>query len=89
MFVTLVQFLINVLGQLWDKIEVLRPFTVFYYYQPQQLLLQHQWTVDIGTCWRLSQPFPVNMLGVLAGVGAAGYGLAWWTFCRRDLPAPL
>lgn len=88
-FVTLVQFLINVIGQLWDKLEPFRPLTVFHYYQPQQILLQHQWTVDVGTSWHLSKPWPVNMLVVLAGVGVAGYGLAWWTFCRRDLPAPL
>ena len=26
---------------------------------------------------------------VLYGVGLFGYGMALWTFCRRDLPAPL
>lgn len=87
--VTLVQFLLNVLGQLWDQLEPFRPLTVFYYYQPQQVLLQHRWTVDVGSSWRLEQPLTVNVLIVLACVGAAGYGLAWWTFCRRDLPAPL
>jgi ABC-2 type transport system permease protein len=29
--VTLVQFLINVFGQLWETLSVLRPFSVFYY----------------------------------------------------------
>ncbi len=88
-FVTLVQFLVNVLGQLWDKIEPFRPFTVFYYYQPQDILMKQHWTVDVGACWHLSRPWPVNVLVVLAAVGAAGYGLAWWTFRERDLPAPL
>jgi hypothetical protein len=31
----------------------------------------------------------VPVLVVLFGVGAVGYGMALWTFCRRDLPAPL
>ena len=28
-------------------------------------------------------------MGVLAAAGSVGYGMALWTFCRRDLPAPL
>jgi hypothetical protein len=88
-FVTLLQFLVNVIGQLWDRVEPLRPFTVFYYYQPQQILLHQQWTADVGKCWRMSEPLAVNVLVVLGLVGAAGYALATWTFCRRDLPAPL
>lgn len=78
--VTLLQFLVNLIGQLWDQVELLRPFTVFYYYQPQQSILQPQWYRH-GDCWL--------HLAVLAGVGAVGYLLSWWTFCRRDLPAPL
>src|SRR5262249_45962933 len=88
-FVTLLQFLVNVLGQLWDKIELLRPLTVFYYYQPQQILLQKQWSVDVAKCWHLSGPFSLNVLLVLGLVGALGYTMAAWTFCHRDLPAPL
>lgn len=78
--VTLLQFLVNLIGQLWNQIEWLRPFTVFYYYQPQQVILQADWYQHIETWMRL---------GVLAAVGTVGYLLAWWTFCRRDLPAPL
>jgi ABC-2 type transport system permease protein len=87
--ITLLQFLINVVGQLWDAVAPLRPFTVFYYYQPQQIILQHRWTVGVQT-WNGGQPlFSVNVLVVLLGVGAIGYGLALWKFCHRDLPAPL
>jgi ABC-2 type transport system permease protein len=86
---TLLQFLVNALGQLWDKIEVLRPFTVFFYYQPQQILLQHRWTVDLGQAWHLERPLIVNVLVVLGLIGVTGYTLALWSFCRRDLPAPL
>jgi ABC-2 type transport system permease protein len=76
----LVQFLINLIGQLWEPAEVLRPFTVFYYYQPQPLILDADWYRQ-GDVWLHA--------GVLAGAATVGYGMALWTFCRRDLPAPL
>jgi ABC-2 type transport system permease protein len=89
-FLTLLQFLVNLLGQLWDVIAVLRPFTVFYYYQPQQIILQRRWTVDLGDAWNGGQPLlAVNVVAVLTAVGVIGYGMALWTFRRRDLPAPL
>jgi ABC-2 type transport system permease protein len=78
--VTLVQFLVNVIAQLWSPLRAVSPFTVFQYYQPQQIILDPHWFAAI-TNWR--------NLGVLSGVGATGYLLALWTFCRRDLPAPL
>jgi ABC-2 type transport system permease protein len=87
--ITLVQFLINVVGQLWDTLAFLRPLTVFYYFQPQQIILKHRWTVDLQGIWHLSQPFAVHQIGVLMTVGVIGYGMALWIFCRRDLPAPL
>jgi ABC-2 type transport system permease protein len=77
---TLAQFLVNVIGQVWDAAEVLRPLTVFYYYQPQPMMLAEGW-YEQQAVWR--------RLGVLLGVGASGYLLALWTFTRRDLPAPL
>ncbi len=87
--VTLVQFIIQVVGQLWSAIEFLRPFTVFFYYQPQQVILKDQWMVNLGTVWKLNEPLAINGLAVLITVGVTGYALALWTFCRRDLPAPL
>jgi ABC-2 type transport system permease protein len=88
--VTLLQFLINVLGQLWEPVAMLRPFTVFFYFQPQTIVLRHQWSVDLGTAWNDGQPlFAVNVLMVLFLIGAVGYLMAWRTFTRRDLPAPL
>lgn len=75
-----VMFIINVLGQLWDDAAFLRPLSVFYYYQPQKIMLYNEWTVDRG---------PVPVLGVLFGVGAAGYAVALRVFTRRDIPAPL
>jgi ABC-2 type transport system permease protein len=87
--ITLVQFLINVVGQLWDAAASLRPFTVYFYYQPQQVILRNDWTVNTQKVWSLGNPMEVNGLIVLLTVGAFGYALALWTFCRRDLPAPL
>jgi ABC-2 type transport system permease protein len=78
--ITLLQFLVNVIGQLWPPAEPLRPFTVFYYYQPQPIILNPHW-YDNSDVWL--------RLAVLLGVGFTGYLVAWWHFCRRDLPAPL
>lgn len=89
--ITLVQFLVNVLGQMWSAIAWLRPLTIFYYYQPQPAITndpRHPYWYWIKLdVWGLSTQVP--MLGVLFGVGALGYLLALWTFTRRDLPAPL
>jgi ABC-2 type transport system permease protein len=88
--VTLIQFIINLVGQLWDALAHLRPFTVFYYYQPQQIVLRHQWTIDLGEAWNNHQPlFTMNVLVVPIVAGAVGYAAAFWVFCRRDVPAPL
>jgi ABC-2 type transport system permease protein len=79
-FAALVQFLINVLGQLWSPMEPLRPLTLFYYYQPQPMILHAHWYAESAVWLRLA---------VLAGVGAVGYLVALAIFCRRDVPAPL
>lgn len=74
-FLFLVQFLVNLIGQMWpEAFGWARPFTVFYYYQPQQIILGQGWNDG-----------PV----VLFGVGIVGYALALGTFLRRDVPAPL
>ena len=86
---TLVQFLINVVGQLWSAAAFLRPATVFFYFQPQGIVLKHLWTIDLASVWDLKRPVPVSGIGVLVAVGVIGYAMALWTFCRRDLPAPL
>jgi ABC-2 type transport system permease protein len=88
-FATLIQFLVNLLGQMWDPLELLRPLTIFYYYQPQQAIVQGGWMVDFRE-WNGGQPWLlVPMPLVLYGVGAVGYLLALRTLVRRDLPAPL
>jgi ABC-2 type transport system permease protein len=86
---TIVQFIVNLIGQLVPGLAFLRPFTLFYYFQPQQIVLQQRWTMDLAREWRLNGPLPVNILLVLSVVGVIGYLLALWTFNRRDVPAPL
>lgn len=89
---TLVQFLINILGEVWPPLSVVRPLTVFYYYRPQPIILHlpGNWFVPIGkgiggsTGW-----FDVPVVAVLLSVALIGYALAAWRFSRRDLPAPL
>jgi ABC-2 type transport system permease protein len=87
--VMLVQFLVNLIGQMWETLAPLRPLTIFYYYQPQQVILSNSWSVSLSE-WNGGEPlFSLPMLVVLFAVGLLGYGVAFWTFCRRDLPGPL
>jgi len=76
--VILIMFIANVLGQLWDGVSFLRPFSVYYYYQPQKIMLRNEWSTG-----------PVPVVGMLLVVGAVGYGIALRVFTKRDLPAPL
>jgi ABC-2 type transport system permease protein len=88
-FVFLIQFLINTLAQMWDTLAALRPLTLFYYYQPQEVILGGSWNVNLAE-WNGGRGlFLLPMPLVLFGVGLFGYGMALWTFRRRDLPAPL
>lgn len=87
--VAVVMFVANVLGQLWDAAGFVRPFTVFYYYQPQKIMLRDEWVADLGAVWSLGGVVAVPVVGVLLAVGAVGYLVALRVFTRRDLPAPL
>lgn len=87
--VVLLMFMVNVLGQMWGPAEWLRPLTIFYYYQPQQVIQGGGWSVTLAE-WNGGKPLAdVPMLAVLFGAGLVGYGMALWTLTRRDLPAPL
>jgi ABC-2 type transport system permease protein len=81
-------FVANVVGQLWDGAAWVRPWTLFFYYQPQKVWLHGDWLADLSDPWGPGWG-AVPAVPVLAGVGAAGYLLALWVFTRRDLPAPL
>jgi ABC-2 type transport system permease protein len=82
-----VMFVANTIGQLWEPARIVRPLTLFFYYQPQRVMLDGNWLVDVGTAWPGAPAVPG--IGMLAAVGLTGYLLAWRTFTRRDLPAPL
>jgi ABC-2 type transport system permease protein len=87
--VVVVMFVANTIGQLWEPAGFVRPFTFFFYYQPQRTMIDGSWLVDVGKAWNAGRPLLVPAVGVLFAVGAAGYALALRTFTRRDLPAPL
>jgi ABC-2 type transport system permease protein len=87
--ITLVMFLINLIGQMWDRMAPLRPLTIFYYYEPQPLILGKRSNVTLAE-WNHGKPLvELPSLVVLYTVGAVGYLLALRTFRRRDIPAPL
>jgi ABC-2 type transport system permease protein len=89
----LIQFVLNVVGQLWDLLAPWRALTVFYYYQPQPTILQDRWTVPVGKGLPGLGPeealFSASPVAVLVLVGLVGYAIALAAFTRRDLPAPL
>jgi ABC-2 type transport system permease protein len=88
--VGVVMFITNVLGQMSEVLSFMRPFSVFYYYQPQKIWLKNEWFVDLGDAWAYGQPLAtVPVLAVLLLTGTVSYLLALTTFTRRDLPAPL
>jgi ABC-2 type transport system permease protein len=90
MLVVVGMFVANVVGQLWDEAGVVRPATLFFYYQPQEIWLADRWDVDLGEAWAGGRPLlRLPAVGVLVAVGAAGYLVALRIFTRRDLPAPL
>lgn len=87
--ITLIMFLVNLIGQIWEVLRLFRPVTIFYYYQPQQLILGKGSTVTFAE-WNGGKPllqFPA--LVMLYAVGIFGYLLALRTLNRRDVPAPL
>jgi ABC-2 type transport system permease protein len=87
--VVVVMFVANTVGQLWEPAGFVRPFTFFFYYQPQRTMIEGNWTVDLSQAWDLGRPVLVPAVVVLFAVGAAGYAVALRIFTRRDLPAPL
>jgi ABC-2 type transport system permease protein len=88
-FVTLLQFLVNVIGQLDDSFGWMRPLTIFYYYRPQELVLGRPGIVTLSE-WYGGEPLvQLSSLAVLYVTGVVGYLMALVVFTRRDIPAPL
>lgn len=83
-------FVLNVIAQLWEPLGPTRPLTLFFYYQPHKHWLNDNWTADVGECWGLEAgKLLVPAVPLLLAIGAIGYGVGWWVFRKRDLPAPL
>jgi len=88
-FLILIMFLVNVISQVWEPLMPLRPLTIFYYYQPQQMILGRGWSVNFSE-WNNGQTlFQLPCLLVLYGIGTIGYLISWLIFDRRDIPAPI
>ncbi len=56
--VVVVMFVANTVGQLWEPAGFARPFTFFFYYQPQRTMIDGTWLVDLGKAWNLEPPDP-------------------------------
>lgn len=83
-------FVVNVIAQLYEPLNWIRPFTLFFYYTPQLHWLNDDWMADVGVAWGLGPKIVVIPSVVfLFAIGTAGYFAALRIFTRRDLPAPL
>jgi ABC-2 type transport system permease protein len=71
--VTIVSYFLQILGSLWPDAEVLQPYSLFHYLDPQAVL-----TGD-------ADPFA---FAILATVAIAGVVVALAVFPRRDIAAP-
>lgn len=84
--VLVVLFVFNIIGQIWEPAAILRPLSLFYYYQPQNIALRGMWQVSLEP-WGTTAQIPA--VAVLFALGGIGYLLALRVFVNRDLPAPL
>jgi ABC-type transport system involved in multi-copper enzyme maturation permease subunit len=73
MVVAIGGYAVEILGTLWPDLAWLRPASLFYYFQPMQVLA--------------GRANPADFVALGAVIVAAG-AWAWWVFPRRDLAAP-
>jgi ABC-2 type transport system permease protein len=86
----LVMFLLSFLGQLLDWLRPWRVLSVFYYYQPQGIVIHGRVAAPIQLGYGPEAPtLHVHFVPFLYLLAALGYTSALVGFCRRDLPAPL
>ncbi len=71
--VTIVSYFLEILGSLWPDAEPLRPYSLFHYLQPREVLNEGMQTFDVG---------------LLLVVIAAAVIYALLAFPRRDIAAP-
>ncbi len=70
--VALASYVVQVIGQLWERAAWLAPFTLQHYFRPQDVLVR-----GAGIA---------RSAAVLLGVTLLTTAVAWWRFRRRDLP---
>jgi ABC-2 type transport system permease protein len=88
-FVMLLQFLVNVIGQLDDSFSWMRPLTIFYYFRPQEMVLGKAGLITLREWYGGQSLVEIPGIIVLYVAGTVGYLMALITFTRRDIPAPL
>lgn len=70
--VALASYIVQVIGQLWERAAFLAPYALQHHFRPQEILVRGE---------GIARP-AVVLLGVTIVTTAA----AWWRFSRRDLP---
>jgi ABC-2 type transport system permease protein len=69
----IVSYAVELLGALWPDMAAWRPWSLFHYFQPAQILAGDASPTDAA---------------VLAGISVAAISYGLWVFPRRDLAAP-
>ena len=67
----LAMYLVDYLGRVWDPLSRVSPFSPFHYFEPMTLIT--------------GSPLNTAHLAILFGIGAAGAGVGYVVFARRDL----
>jgi ABC-2 type transport system permease protein len=70
--VALASYIVQVIGQLWERAAFLAPYTLQHYFQPQDILVKGEGIA--------------RLVAVLLGVALVTTAAGWWRFRRRDLP---
>ena len=71
--VSIISYAVEILGALWPDMAGLRPWSIFHYFQPAEIMAGNPSPADVA---------------VLAGITAAAIAYGLWVFPRRDLAAP-
>ena len=69
----MVSYAVEFLGAVWPDLAWLRPWSLFHYFQPAEILA--------------GEASPMDAV-VLAGISVAAIVYGSWVFPRRDLAAP-
>ncbi len=85
--VLFLMYLANLLAQLYDPLGWVRPFTVFYYYRPQELVLGRADLIGIPEWGMARAVVPASLVLVVSGL--AGYWVGSRHMEKRDLPVAL